>query len=124
MRRVNWTIFLIKCCENNFRCFNTEEIILISSQQHNEADGHKIHVTKVIFDYGPPELNLFKYVAVEADFLWENVKKLHNLKDYYEPLDGLVLIHDDDCDIAERYLKMFQFDVDLSTGDIGQGKFF
>lgn len=97
---------------------------MISSQKHNEADGRKIHVTKVIFDYGPPELNLFKYVAVEADFLWENVKKLHNLKDYYEPLDGLVLIHDDDCDIADRYLKMFQFDVDLSTGDIGQGKFF
>lgn len=97
---------------------------MISSQQHNEADGHKIHVTKVIFDFGPPELNLFKYVAVEANFLWENLKKFHNLKDYYEPLDGLVLIHDNECDIAEGYLRMFHFDIDLSTGDIGKGKFF
>lgn len=46
------------------------------------------------------------------------------MKDYYKPLDGLVLIHDNECDIAEGYLKMFHFDVDLSTGDIGKGKFF
>lgn len=68
-----------------------------------------LKATKIIYDYGPPELNLFKYLAEEAHFLWEKENESH--KDENEPMKGIVLIHDDDTDIKERCLHFFGFDL-------------
>lgn len=77
-----------------------------------------LKATKIIYDYGPPELNLFKYLADEAHFLWEKENEKH--KDDNEPMNGIVLIHDDDTEIAERCLHFLGFDLrsnELESGD-------
>lgn len=77
-----------------------------------------LKATKIIYDYGPPELNLFKYLADEAHFLWEKENEKH--KDDNEPMNGIVLIHDDDTKIAERCLHFLGFDLrsnELESGD-------
>lgn len=78
-----------------------------------------LKATKIIYDYGPPELNLFKYLAEEAHFLWEKENERHRYAN--EPMNGIVLIHDDDTDIAERCLHYFGFD--LRSNNLESGWF-
>lgn len=76
------------------------------------SDEHSFKVLRFLFDYGPPELNLFKYVAEEAHFLWEKAKKLFILRDQGEPTDGFILIQTNDDSAVDHCLKKFDFDVD------------
>lgn len=78
-----------------------------------------LKATKIIYDYGPPKLNLFKYLAEEARFLWEKENERHRYAN--EPMNGIVLIHDDDTDIAERCLHYFGFD--LRSNNLESGWF-
>lgn len=69
--------------------------------------------SRIVFDYGPPQLNLYKYVAEEAHFIWENTKEKHfMLKDAGEPIDGFMLIHEDGDNAIESCLETFDFDFD------------
>lgn len=79
-----------------------------------------LKATKIIYDYGPPELNLFKYLADEAHFLWEKENEKH--KDDNEPMNGIVLVHDDDTKIAERCLHLLGFD--LRSNELERGLIF
>lgn len=68
-----------------------------------------LRATKITFEYGPPELNFFKYLAEETHFLWEKVKEIQN--DDNEPMNSIVLIHDEDTEVAELCLHFFDFDL-------------
>lgn len=76
-----------------------------------------LKATKITFDYGPPELNLFKYLAEETHFLWE--KENERYTNDNEPMNGIVLIHDDESEIAERCLHFFGFDLPSNTQESG-----
>lgn len=85
------------------------------------SDEHSIKILRFVFDYGPPELNLFKYVAEEAHFLWEKAKKLLILRDQGEPTDGFILIKTNDDSAVDHCLKKFDFDVDDDEEATGEG---
>lgn len=83
-----------------------------STKLEDHQTRHSIKILRFVFDYGPPELNLFKYVAEEAHFLWEKAKKLLILRDQGEPTDGFILIQTNDDSAVDHCLKKFDFDVD------------
>lgn len=87
------------------------EYICSSTKTKPQEPGLKF--SRIVFDYGPPQLNLYKYVAEEAHFIWENTKEKHfMLKDAGEPIDGFMLIHEDGDNAIENCLETFDFDFD------------
>lgn len=84
-------------------------VCLFCSPPNNAKVKPIIKATKITYDYGPRELNLFKYVAEETHFLWEKAKGKNNNDN--EPSNGIVLIHDDDTEIEERCLQFLDFDI-------------
>lgn len=82
------------------------------SPRQRRQNVSSLQTYKIIFEFGPPELNLFKYISKKASILWEEAKEKCILKDSGKPTDGLLLIcggegHVEDC------LKIFGFDVYL-----------
>lgn len=65
---------------------------------------------KVIFEYGPPQLNLFRYVTKKSLILWKEANGKCILKDDKKPTDEFLLMCGDNAD-AEDCLRMFGFDV-------------
>jgi hypothetical protein len=63
----------------------------------------------ITFEYGPPELNLFKYIAEESSFLWRKTNEIYTLNKDGEPSDGLLLVHEDSENAQEVCLRLFEF---------------
>lgn len=61
------------------------------------------------FQFGPQQLNLYKYVAEESHFLWEKAKQHHFMREESEPIDGLLLTHSTNENPPELGLKFFNF---------------
>lgn len=69
-------------------------------------------ISRIAFEYGPPELNLYKHVAKKTHFIWNMAKENFILKDEGEPTDGLLVLHIDGINILENCLKIFDFEQD------------
>ncbi|XP_062588441.1 uncharacterized protein LOC134250104 [Saccostrea cucullata] len=81
-----------------------------SSSSCESSKIYPLNVSYITFEYGPSELNLFKYVAEEYEFLWENLKKICILNKNSEPEDGLILLHGDSKNVPELCMDLFRFD--------------
>lgn len=66
---------------------------------------------KIIFEFGPPQLNLFRYITKKVGILWKEAKEKCNLKDDGKPTNGLLLISEDDERTVNDCLKVVGFDV-------------
>ena len=64
----------------------------------------------VDFEFGPPVLNLYQYVAEESHLLWSEARELFLLSSRSEPKKGLFLFHDNETDLRELCWKHFEFD--------------
>lgn len=67
---------------------------------------------KSVFDYGPSELNLYKYVAEESLSLWKEAKEKLNVTDNCKPTDGVLLVHETGDNVAEDLIELFDFEFD------------
>lgn len=70
----------------------------------------RFQLYKIIFEYGPPQLNLFKYVTKKALILWKEAREKCILKDDGQPTDEFLLMCGENGN-AEDCLRMFGFDV-------------
>lgn len=66
---------------------------------------------KITFEFGPPQLNLFRYITKKSGILWKDAKEKCILKDGGKPTDGLLLIFEDDESTIDECLKVAGFDV-------------
>lgn len=73
---------------------------------------NNIKISRIAFEYGPPELNLYKQVAKKTHCLWKMAKKNFILKDEGEPTDGFLVLHIDGANISEDFLNFFDFELD------------
>nr|XP_022309104.1 uncharacterized protein LOC111114878 [Crassostrea virginica] len=64
----------------------------------------------VDFEFGPPVLNLYQYVAEESHLLWSEARELFLLSSSSEPKKGLFLFHDNETDLRELCWEHFEFD--------------
>lgn len=62
------------------------------------------------FEYGPPELNLFRYVTNKASTLWRKAKEKCILKGSGKPMEWFFLMSEEDESIIQDSLKRFGFD--------------
>lgn len=67
-------------------------------------------ISRIVFEYGPPELNLYKHVAKKSHSLWKMAKESLILRDEGEPADGFLVLHIDGANILENCLKIFDFE--------------
>lgn len=65
---------------------------------------------QITFEYGPPQLNLFRYVTQKASILWRKAKEKCILKDNGKPMEGFLLMSGEDESIVRDSLKRFGFD--------------
>lgn len=65
-----------------------------------------------MFEYGPPELNLYIHVAWKLHCLWKMAKEHLIFKDDSEPIDGFLLVTVDGENNLEHFLKKFDFEQD------------
>lgn len=65
---------------------------------------------QITFEYGPPQLNLFRYVTQKASTLWRKAKEKCILKDNGKPMEGFLLMSGEDESIVRDSLKRFGFD--------------
>lgn len=72
-----------------------------------------------MFEYGPPDLNLYKHVAEKTHYLWKMAKHNFILKDEGKPKDGFLLLHIDGENILENCLKIFDFEQDKNSQQEG-----
>lgn len=73
------------------------------------------------FEFGPPVLNLYQYVAEESHLLWTDAREVFILRLSGEPKKGLILFHDNETDLRELCWKQFEFDphsTSFSAGNI------
>lgn len=70
-----------------------------------------LHTYKIIFEFGPPQLNLFRYVTKKVGILWNEAKEKCSFKDGGKPTNGLLLICEDDERTLNDCLKVVGFDV-------------
>lgn len=66
---------------------------------------------KIIFEFGPPQLNLFRYITKKVGILWNEAKEKCSLKDGGKPTNGLLLVCEDDERTVNDCLKIVGFDV-------------
>lgn len=69
-------------------------------------------ISRIVFEYGPPELNLYNHVAKKTQSLWKKTKDNLILKDEGEPIDGFLVLHMNGVNIFENCLKAFDFEPD------------
>lgn len=72
-----------------------------------------------MFEYGPPDLNLYKHVAKKTHSLWKTAKENVILKDEGEPIDGFLVLHIDGENILENCLEIFDFELDEGSQQEG-----
>lgn len=65
---------------------------------------------QITFEYGPPQLNLFRYVTKKASTLWRKAKEKCILKGCGKPMEGFFLMSEEDKSIIQDSLKRFGFD--------------
>lgn len=101
---------------------------LISFLIHSPREGRQnlsdLQIYKIEFEYGPTQLNLFRYVIKKANILWRKAQEKCILKVGGKPLDGFLLIHrDDDDGNVTDCLKPYGFDVDQEE-KLFEGEFY
>lgn len=67
-------------------------------------------IYKIIFEYGPPQFHLLRYVAKKTIILWKEAKKKCILKDDGQPTHAFLFISGDNAN-AEDCFRMFGFGV-------------
>lgn len=70
-----------------------------------------LQIYQITYEYGPPQLNLFRYVTKKASTLWKEAKEKCILKDEGKPTEIFYLICGEDENNVEDCLKGFGFDV-------------
>ena len=75
----------------------------------------KFQTSRIDFEYGPPELNLYDYVAEEARFLWTKARTYFILKPESEPKKGILLFHIQGEDLSNLCRKHMEFDLHSTT---------
>ncbi|XP_048748673.2 uncharacterized protein LOC125660908 isoform X3 [Ostrea edulis] len=78
---------------------------------------NRLQPSLITFEFGPSELNLYKYVAEESSFLWRKTKETYALRNDSEPLDGLIFIHGGSDNIQDICLKLFEFAPETTKSD-------
>lgn len=100
---------------------------LIHSPRQGRQNLSDLQSYKIVFKYGPTQLNLFRYVIKKANILWQKAQEKCILKVGGKPLDGFLLIHrdddiDDDGNVTDC-LKTYGFDV-YQQEKLFEGKFY
>lgn len=83
---------------------------LLSRPSNPGGRENNIKISKIVFEYGPPELNLYKHVATKTHCLWEMATNKFILKVEGEPTDGFLVLHRDGENISEDFLNFFDFE--------------
>lgn len=83
----------------------------LSSPRLGGQNISSLQTYKIIFEFGPPQLNLFRYITKKVGILWKEAKEKCNLKDGGKPTNGLLLISEDDERTVNDCLKVVGFDV-------------
>lgn len=86
-------------------------LFYLSSPRLGGQNISSLQTYKIIFEFGPPQLNLFRYITKKVGILWKEAKKKCNLKDGGKPTNGLLLISEDDERTVNDCLKVVGFDV-------------
>lgn len=89
--------------------FETQCFYLCSPLQ-KRPNVFSLQTFQITFEYGPPQLNLFRYVTKKASTLWKEAKEKCILKDEGEPIEIFHLICEQDDSNVETCLKRFGFD--------------
>lgn len=82
-----------------------------SSPRLGRRNVSSLQTYKIIFEFGPHQLNLLRYIIKKSRILWKDAKEKCILKDGGKPTDGLLLICEDDEGIVNKCLKVAGFDV-------------
>lgn len=85
---------------------------MLSRSSNPDGRENNIKISKIVFEYGPPELNLYKHVATKTHCLWEMATNKFILKVEGEPTDGFLVLHRDGENISEDFLNFFDFEGD------------
>lgn len=87
--------------------------VFFPSPPKSSPEEFSLKTSRIRFEYGPAELNLYKNVAQRAHTLWKKAKeKCIFVTDEGEPMDGLFVIHSIRVNILDHCLKIFDFDQD------------
>lgn len=86
-------------------------LFYLSSPRLGGQNISSLQTYKIIFEFGPPQLNLFRYITKKVGILWKEAKEKCNLKDGGKPTNGLLLISEDDERTVNDCLKVVGFDV-------------
>lgn len=87
--------------------------VFFPSPPKSSPEEFGLKTSRIRFEYGPAELNLYKNVAKRANTLWKKAKeKFIFVTDEGEPMDGLFVIHSVGVNILDHCLKIFDFDQD------------
>lgn len=120
--------------KNNMDCNSSCAFIsvlykkLISFLIHSPRQG-RLHlsdfqINKMLFEYGPTQLNLYKHVIKKANILSQKTQEKCILRVGGKPLDGFLLIHrDDDDGNVTDCLKTHGFDL-YQQEKLFKGKFY
>ncbi|XP_061177567.1 uncharacterized protein LOC133186331 [Saccostrea echinata] len=79
----------------------------VSSPARFKKRSHILYPFYVTFEYGAAELNLYKRISSELQYIWR--KEFEALKAVPEPKDGIYFITDDRENVKKLCLEFFQF---------------
>lgn len=82
-----------------------------SSPRLGRQNVSSLQTYKIIFEFGPPQLNLFRYITKKAGILCKEPKEKCSFKDGEASTDGLLLICENDEMNVNECLKDVGFDV-------------
>lgn len=102
-----------------FHCLHTTSLKVYICSPSRRPKISTLQHSFITFEYGPPELNLYKYVAEELSFLWRKIKETYTLKKGSEPLDRLILIQGDSENVQNLSMEHFDFDPETTRCNIG-----
>lgn len=92
-------------CDYIYNLFNSYR------PQPERKNEPSLQTYKFIFEFGPPQLNLFRYITKKAGILWKEAKEICILKASGIPTEGPLLICKDDESNVNDCLKVAGFDV-------------
>lgn len=105
------TTTLMKRSHENVNLEVPRKIQRKSSPRLGRRNVSSLQTYKIIFEFGPHQLNLFRYITKKSGILWKDAKEKCILKDGGKPTDGLLLICEDDEGTVNECLKVAGFDV-------------
>nr|XP_034316397.1 uncharacterized protein LOC117685919 isoform X2 [Crassostrea gigas] len=102
---------LIRRSPENVNLEVPRKILRKSSPLLRRRNVSSLQTFKIIFEFGPHQLNLFRYITKKSGILWKDANEKWILKNGGKPTDGLILICEDDEGTVNTCLKMAGFDV-------------